>query len=337
MSWLARRDRFLAADLVTTRCSRRRFSPLAETPRPPIVETMTKLMALDEAIRQFVPDGASVVMGTALESLIPFAAGHELIRQRRTDLELIGPISDMLFDLLIGAGCVRRVTAAWVGNVSAGLGHNYRRAVEHSVPRPLELEEHSNFTVGLGLLAAAMGVPYLPTRSLLGSDLVEDNASYSPPRQVYFTCRPSSPTWPSCTCSAPTPRATPTAGATWASPARRASPRAQSDPDAPKKSSTPRCILSDPNRILLPPHRVSAVVLAPIGAHPSPVQGYYGRDHAFFAEYHQATREPEGFRRWLEAWVLGMPSLEAYRAGLGARFERLRPLRRQLAAAVDYA
>src|ERR1700694_2036552 len=126
------------------------------------------LSSLAEAIDRCVPDGASVAIGMALESLIPFAAGHELIRQRRRDLELIGPISDMLFDQLIGAGCVRRITAAWVGNVSAGLGHNYRRAVEEpgSTAR-LELEEHSNFSLGLGLLAAAMGVPYLPTRTLL--------------------------------------------------------------------------------------------------------------------------------------------------------------------------
>src|SRR5437764_1453890 len=130
-----------------------------------------KVLMLAEAIDRFVPDGASVALGMALESLIPFAAGHELIRQQRRDLELIGPISDMLFDQLIGAGCVRRVTAAWVGNVSAGLGHNYRRAVEQAVPGPLELEEHSNFSVGLALQAGAMGVHYLPTRALLGSSL----------------------------------------------------------------------------------------------------------------------------------------------------------------------
>src|ERR1044071_5657701 len=134
-----------------------------------------KALSMSEAIERFVPDGASVALGMALEAAIPFAAGHELIRQGKHDLELIGPISDMLFDQLIGAGCVRKVTAAWVGNVSAGLGHNYRRAVEHGIPRPLELEEHSNFSVGLGLQAAALGVPYLPTRTLLGSDLVRDN------------------------------------------------------------------------------------------------------------------------------------------------------------------
>src|SRR4026209_2735408 len=131
-----------------------------------VVDDRAKLLALDEAVARSVPDGASIALGTALESLIPFSAGHELIRQQRRDLELIGPISDILFDQLIGAGCVRRGTAARGGDVSAGLGHNYRRAVEDGIPRPLELEEHSNFTIGLGLQAAAMGVPYLPTRTL---------------------------------------------------------------------------------------------------------------------------------------------------------------------------
>src|SRR5438034_9221886 len=132
-------------------------------------------MTMAEAVNRFVPDGATVALGTALEALIPFAVGHEMIREGRRDLELVGPISDMLFDQLIGAGCVRKVTAAWVGNVSAGLGHNHRRAVEQGIPGPLELDEHSNFSVGLGLQAAALGVPYLPTRTLLGSDLVRDN------------------------------------------------------------------------------------------------------------------------------------------------------------------
>src|SRR6266853_768194 len=114
-----------------------------------------KLLSLSEAIDRFVPHGASIALGTALEALIPFAAAHELIRQQRRDLELIGPISDILFDQLIGAGCVRRITAAWVGNVSAGLGHNYRRAVEHEMPRALEVRDHSNFSISLALWAAA--------------------------------------------------------------------------------------------------------------------------------------------------------------------------------------
>src|SRR5258706_6223667 len=104
-------------------------------------------MSMAEAIDGFVPDGSVVAMGTALEPLIPFAAGHEMIRQGRRDLELVGPISDALFDQLIGAGCVRRVTAAWGGNVSEGLGHCYRRAFEQGVPHELEVHDHSNISV----------------------------------------------------------------------------------------------------------------------------------------------------------------------------------------------
>src|SRR5437763_14208904 len=128
-----------------------------------------------QAIERFVPDGATIAMGVALEAVIPFAAGHEMIRQRRRNLELVGPISDALFDQLIGAGCVRRVTAAWIGNVSEGLAHCYRRACEHRVPGPLEVRDHSNFSISLALWAAAWNVPSLPTRTLLGSDILRTN------------------------------------------------------------------------------------------------------------------------------------------------------------------
>ncbi len=94
----------------------------------------SKLLTLSEAISLFVPDGSAVVMGTALESFIPFAAGHEIMRQRKRNLTLIGPISDILFDQIVGAGCVRRVRAAWVGNVITGSGYNFRRAVESGGP-----------------------------------------------------------------------------------------------------------------------------------------------------------------------------------------------------------
>jgi glutaconate CoA-transferase subunit A len=295
-----------------------------------------KTMTLDEAIDRFVPYGASVVMGTALESLIPFAAGHQLIRRHRTDLELIGPISDMLFDQLIGAGCVRRVTAAWVGNVSAGLGHNYRRAVEHGIPRRIELEEHSNFSVGLGLLAAAMGVPYMPTRTLLGSELANDNPrlrraepsllhvlAIEPDVAILHVQRADEEGHAHC----------------WGNLgiSREAGLAARQVILTAEEIVAPEVTLSDPNRVLLPPHRVSAVVHVPGGAYPSPVQGYYGRDHLSFADYHQATREREGFLRWLEEWVRGVPDRAAYLARIGDRFSALRPREHRLAAPVNYA
>src|ERR1700716_3804424 len=132
-------------------------------------------MTMRAAVERFVRDGISIALSCSLEPLVPFAAGHEIIRQGRKDLELIAPISDSLFDQLVGAGCARRVTAAWVGNVSEGLGHNYRRAAERSQPLPLEIHDHSNFSVSLALWAAAWGAPYIPTRTLLGSDIPRSN------------------------------------------------------------------------------------------------------------------------------------------------------------------
>src|SRR3970282_1078334 len=106
---------------------------------------MNKVCSLSEAISQNIQDGMAVAVGCGLESLIPFTAGYEIIRQRKKELTLIAPISDIQLDQIIGAGCARKIVAAWVGNVAAGLGHNFRRAMEDGVPRTLEIEEHSNF------------------------------------------------------------------------------------------------------------------------------------------------------------------------------------------------
>src|SRR5499425_3713884 len=136
---------------------------------------MDKLRSLRDAIAVDIQDGMSIVMGCGLGSLIPFAASYEIIRQEKRNLTLIGPISDMQFDQLIGVGCVKKIVASWVGNVAAGLGHNYRRAAEAGIPQPIEIEEHSNFTISLGLQAAASGLPFLPTRTVKGSDFRSGN------------------------------------------------------------------------------------------------------------------------------------------------------------------
>ena len=126
-----------------------------------------------------MPDGSAVALGCALEPAIPFAAAHELIRQSKRELRLIGPISDIAFDMLIGAGCVAEVDAAWVGNVSAGLAHCYRRAMEQGVPRRITVRDHSNFTMALSLLAGALGAPYIPTNTLLRSDIPRVNGTFN--------------------------------------------------------------------------------------------------------------------------------------------------------------
>ena len=114
---------------------------------------------MKEAVSRFIEDGDSIAMGTALEAAIHFAIGHEIIRQRKRDLTLIGPISDMLFDQMIGFGCIRKVVAAWVGNVIMGVGYNMRRAIEMGIPREIEVEDHTNFAIALGPSCRGSGYP----------------------------------------------------------------------------------------------------------------------------------------------------------------------------------
>jgi len=285
-----------------------------------------------QAIQRFVPDGASVAMGTALEPLIPFAAGHELIRQRRRDLALVGPISDALFDQLIGAGCVRRVTAAWVGNVSEGLGHCYRRACEQGTPAPLEVHDHSNFSVSLALWAAAWQVPSLPTRSLLGSDILRTNPNLAtadglvhvqavrPDIAIVHVQRADehgrAHAWGPLGITEETGLA--------------ADGVIISCEDLVDSSVT----LSDPNRILFPETKVVAVVHEPGGAHPSPVQGHFKRDHAFYRDYAEQSRSVAGFEAWLSRWVLDVPDRASYMKEIEG--EAIRITRHQFSAPADF-
>ncbi|MEX2221998.1 MAG: CoA-transferase [Candidatus Rokuibacteriota bacterium] len=282
-----------------------------------------KLMSMRDAVARFVPDGASICMGTALEALIPFAAGHELIRQRRRDLTLIGPISDILFDQLIGAGCVRRVIAAWVGNVSAGLGHNYRRAVEKQVPGPLAVEDHSNLTIAFALQAAALGVPYLPTRSLLGTDLPRSNQTFKAAPDPWSGA-------PLLLVPAITPdvailhvqRADAEGHAhVWGTlGVTRQAAFAAKRVILVAEEIRPRArILSDPGLVLTPALKVAAVVHEPFGAFPSPVQGCYGRHHDFYHRFHEESRTVEGFERWLAHWVHGVSDWKDFLSRLDPR------------------
>ncbi len=263
-----------------------------------------------QAIERFVPDGASVALGVALEPLIPFAAGHEMIRQGRRDLELVGPISDTLFDQLIGAGCARRVTAAWVGNVSEGLGHCYRRACEQGVPRSLEVHDHSNFSISLALWAAAWNVPSLPTRTLLGSDILRTNPGLSATDGLVHVqaVRPD-------VTIVHVQRADELGRAHAWGPlgiTEEAGLAAERVIVTCEELVAPEVTLTDPNRIIFPETKVVAVVHEPGGAHPSPVQGHFKRDHAFYREYAAQSRSVEGFGASLRKWVLDVPHRAAY-------------------------
>lgn len=300
-----------------------------------------KLLSMREAIQRFVPDGTTVLMGAALESLIPFAAGHEIMRQGRRDLTLVGPISDILFDQLMGAGCVRGIIAAWVGNVSAGLGHNYRRAAEEGIPCPIEIQDHSNLSLALALQAGALGVPFIPTKTLLGTDLLKTNPTlrelvvpWTGERLVLVPAlRPD-------VAILHVQRADPEGAAhCWGNlgVSVEAALASRCLILIAEEIVSGEVIRSDPNRVLVPPIKVRAVVHEPYGAHPSPVQGYYNRDHAFYHEYHLATRTVEGFAGWAKEWILDLPSHTAYLEHLGStRVADLSIGQHRWAAPVDY-
>jgi glutaconate CoA-transferase subunit A len=285
----------------------------------------SKLMSMRDAIARHVPSGSMVLLGAQLEQMIPFAAGHELIRQSRRDLTLVGPISDILFDQMIGAGCVSRAMAAWVGNVSAGVGYCFRRAVERSVPRRLEVVDYSNFTMALALHAGALGVPFLPTYATLGSDLLKKNGNlreFASPvsEEKLVAVRALRPD----VAILHAQRADAQGNAhIWGSlgVAVDGARSARKIIVVAEEIVEPEVIASDPNRTLVPGFLVTAVVHEPGGAHPSPVQGYYGRDHAYFSQYHEQTRRLEDFEDWLARWVVQVSDRQQYRKLLGA--ERL--------------
>ena len=202
------------------------------------------------------------------------------------------------------------------------MGYCFRRAAERSIPHRLEVVDYSNFTVALALHAGALGVPFLPTYATLGSDLLKKNGNlreFSSPvsEERLVAVRALRPDvailhvqrsdaqgnahiWGSLGVAVDGARA-----------ARKVIIIAE-------EIVAPEIIASDPNRTLVPGFLVAAVVHAPWGAHPSPVQGYYNRDHAFFTEYHEQTRELVQFEDWLARWVLKPARREEYMKQLGA-------------------
>ncbi len=302
---------------------------------------MDKVCSLRDAIARDIENSMSIAMGCALESLIPFAASHEIIRQKKQNLTLIGPISDMQFDQLIGAGSVQKIVASWVGNVAAGLGHNYRRAVETGVPNSIEIEEHSNFTIGLGLQAAAMGVPFLPTRTVKGSDFVRDEhfARVSCPftREQLMAVRAIHPD----VAILHVQRADAQGNAqVWGNLGvlREAAMAAKKVILTCEEIVEHEVILSDPNRNVVPGFVVSSVAQVPFGSYPSPTQGYWRRDDDCYFEYHKATRLRAGFETWLSDWVFNVSDHAAFLDRVGRdRVARLKPQRNLIAAPVRFS
>jgi len=267
---------------------------------------------------------------------------HEIIRQQRRDLTLIGPISDMAFDQMIAAGTVAKVIAAWVGNVAGGSGYGFRRAYEQGQPRRIVMEDHSNFTVGLALKAAAMGLPYLPTFTGIGGDIVRGHPRIRPIGDPFGgpdllavgALRPD-------VAIIHVQRADAQGNAhLWGNLGLtvEAAYAARRTIVLCEEVVSEAVIRSDPNRTMIPGFLVSAVVEEPGGALPSSVQGYWRRDFEPFLAYHRMSRTPEGFQSWLREWVLDLPDRPAYLQHMGeAALVRLRVSDRRPAAEANFA
>ena len=268
---------------------------------------MTQFLALPDAIAAYVRDGATIAL-EGFTHLIPFAAGHEIIRQGRHDLTLIRMTPDLIYDQLIGMGCARKLIFSWGGNPGVGSLHRLRDAVENGWPRPLELEEHSHAAMAGAYAAGAAGLPCAILRGYLGSDLVGVN-----PNIRFITCPFSGERL------AAVPALRPDLAIVHAQRAdRRGNVLIEGITGVQKEVVlaagqalvTVEEVVDDlrapsPNSTILPYWTVGAIAEAPGGARPSYAHGYYKRDNAFYAAWDTIARDREGFLAWMQEHVLG--------------------------------
>lgn len=268
---------------------------------------MPAFLSLADAIDTYVQDGLSIAL-EGFTHLIPFAAGHEIIRQRKRDLTLIRMTPDLIYDQLIGMGCARKLIFSWGGNPGVGSLHRLRDAVEHGWPQPLEIEEHSHAAMAGAYHAGAAGMPCAIFRGYLGSDLVGNN-----PNIRFVTCPFTGEQL------AAVPAIRPDLAIIHAQRADRAGnvliegiTGVQKEVVLAARQAlvTVEEIVDDlrapsPNSCILPHWTVGAIAAAPRGARPSYAHGYYGRDNAFYSAWDAIARDRAPFRSWMERHVLG--------------------------------
>ncbi len=274
---------------------------------------MGSFRKLSEAIASLVHDGDSVAL-EGFTHLIPFAAGHEIIRQRRRGLTLIRMTPDLLYDQMIGAGCARKLVFSWGGNPGVGSLHRFRDAVEKQWPAPLELEEHSHAAMANAYTAGAAGMPCAIFRGYQGVDLPSVNSNIR-----FLAC----PFTGESLASVPALR--PDVAVIHAQKADRqgnvllegiVGVQKEAVLAARRSLVTVEEVVDDfgprsPNAVILPSWVLTAVVLAPGGARPSYAQGYYARDNSFYVAWDAIAKDRAGFQAWIDEHVLGRAELPA--------------------------
>jgi glutaconate CoA-transferase subunit A len=301
--------------------------------------TTSKVASLRDAVAALVRDGDSVAI-EGFTHLICFAAGHEIIRQRRRDLTLIRMTPDVIYDQMIGAGVARKLVFSWLGNPGVGSLHAIRRLSE-GPEATLDLEEYSHYGMVGRYVAGASNLPFFPLRSYYETDLPVVNTRIRPLRSPYgddvvYVVPPLRPD-----VTIVHAQRADAGGDTQLWGLLGAQKEAAFAADrvivVVEELVDEGVIRADPNRTVIPGLIVDAVVVEPFGAHPSYAQGHYDRDNAFYVAWDEVSRDPARLAAWLDEWVHGLDGRAEYMARLGESVrERIRPSGPALAGPIDY-
>src|SRR5512146_832195 len=297
---------------------------------------MPKLMSLTEAIKANVKDGDSVYCA-GFTHLIPFAAGHEIIRQGRKDLVLARATPDLIYDQMVAAGCARKVIFSYIGNPGVGSLRIVRAEIEAG---RLVWEEYSHFSMITRLQAGATGLPFLPMNQTAATDLEKANPNF---RRVVDPFSGKEvvvvpPLHPDVAI-VHVQRADAQGNAQiWGilGEQKEAAFAAKRVILTAEEIVSEDIIRSDPNRTLIPEFIVSAVVHEPHCAHPSYTQGYYDRDNAFYLAWDQISETSEAVQRYLDEWVYGVRDRAEYWDKLGEEVHERLKVAPYLSTVVDY-
>lgn len=299
----------------------------------------SKVASMRDAIAELVLDGDTVAI-EGFTHLISFAAGHEIIRQRRRDLVLARMTPDVIYDQMVAAGVARKLVFSWLGNPGVGGLHAIRRVTE-GPDASLELEEYSHFGMVARYTAGAADLPFFPLRSYFETDLPAANPLIRPIESPYgdglvYAVPPLKPdvtiihaqrasangdtqVWGLLGCQ------------------KEAAFAADRVIVVVEEVVDEAVIRADPNRTIIPGLIVDAVVVEPFGAHPSYVQGRYDRDNRFYRDWDAISRDGATLESWLGEFVLGVADRSEYMARLGeAVRERIQPSGMAPSGAVDY-
>jgi glutaconate CoA-transferase, subunit A len=298
--------------------------------------SMSKICSLSEAVSRYVRDGDSVY-AAGFTHLIPFAAGHEIIRQKRKDLTLARATPDLIYDQMVAAGCARKIIFSYMGNPGVGSLRIIRSELESG---KLEWEEYSHFGMISRLQAGASGLPFLPMNQTGATDLEKANPNIRRVKDPYTgeEVIVVPPLHPDVTI-VHVQRADANGNAQiWGiiGEQKEAAFAARHVILTAEEIVAEEIIRSDPNRTIIPEFIVDAVCHVPFCAHPSYTQGYYDRDNTFYLQWDKISESRSAVQNYLEEWVYGVKDRAAYWDKLGAAAQEQLKVSAHLAAPVNY-